>query len=259
MAEKIAIANIASVGIIYRESDPSTIFIDIKDGGYPIKAFRWMMCPIGGNWIGESARNDSNPRDTFCRELFEELSLDKQVVSTEEAGLLGLDPEKNSYIVPKKDVTPTVIDYAELDCLKLVLAQTAEPFGDFLVTVPKSVLDRNVPDNTRPGYSSLFPYWIVPVGEKDWATLTGLHEKFGNLSIESLAVIISLDEIVRTRRYTCCGHDLIMELFFANMGCANTCHYPLLEHISCKFMGLPLDSYDKYLERYDIMRNPFKK
>lgn len=262
MAEKTTVANIASVGIIYRESDPSTIFIDIKDGGYPIRAFRWMMCPIGGNWIGNSALNDLNPRDTFCRELFEELSLDKQAVSTEEAALLGLDPEQDSYIVPKKDVIPTDKDRAELDHLKKVFIETARPFGDFLVTVPKSVLDQNVPDNTRPGYSALFPYWLVPVKEKDWSMLVRLHEKFGNLSIESIAVIISLDEIVRTRRYTCCGHDLVMELFFITVkGYDYVSRYPLplLEGISYKLMGVPLNSYIEYLKKYDILRNPFKK
>lgn len=257
MAEKRTVSNIASVGIVYREANPSQIFIDIKDGGYPIKAFRWMHCPIGGNWIGQSARYDLNPRHTFFREMAEELLLDKQETSTKEAVLLDLNPDQDTYVVPKKNVTPTAEDYYALVRLKQAFIEAAKPFGDFLVTVPKSVLDRNVPDNTRPGYSALFPYWLVPVKEWEWAMLETLHEKFGNLSVESLAVITSLDEIIRTGRYTCCGHDLVMKEFFTQMGVAHAENYPLLDGILCEYMRMPLDSYKEYTERYTILRTPF--
>lgn len=248
----------ASVGIIFRESDPGTIFIDIKDGGYPIKAFCWMMCPIGGNWIGESARYDRNPRHTFSRELVEELLLEKQETSLEEAKLLGLNPDQDSYTIAKK-VAPTSDDTKKLVHLKSTLISAATPFGDFLVNIPKSVLDHGVPDNTRPGYSSLFTYWLVPVKEQEWSTLVELHKKFGNLSVESVAVITSLDEIISTQRYTCCGHDRIMQKFFMDMGCALASEYPLLDGISCEYMDMPLDSYKEYIGRYDILRHPFKK
>lgn len=257
MAEKRTVNNIASVGIIYRESDPRQIFIDIKDGGYPIKAFRWMHCPIGGNWIGESARYDLNPQHTFFRELAEELLLKKQKTSTQEMNLLGFTPDLDTYVVPKKDVAPTAEDYETLVRLKMAFVKAAEPFGNFLVTVPKSVLDRNVPDNTRPGYSSLFPYWLVPVKKKEWTMLTALHEKFGNLSVESIAVITTLDEIIATNRYTCCGHDRVMQEFFIQMGLPNAEKYPLLDGISCEKMGMPFNSYKDYTEHYIILRTPF--
>lgn len=256
MAERVRVDNIASVGLIHRQSDPNQIFIDLKDGGYPLKAFRWMLCPIGGNWIGHSALNDRNPRDTFCREVGEELLLDQTRASTEEAALLGLDPQQTSYVVPKKGVTPTNEDRAKLDYLKGAFSNAAEPFGDFLVQVPKSVLDRGVPDNTRPGYASILSYWLVPVCEEDWRTLLELHETYGNLSVESIAVIVSLEEIVATNRETCCGHDQIMQKFFREMGCVNTDRYPLLPDINCTPLGMPMDSYQSYLDRYDVVRHP---
>lgn len=256
MVEKIAVNNIASVGIIFRESDPKNIFIDIKDGGYPIKAFRWMHCPIGGNWIGKSALGDVNPLATFRRELIEELSFEKQRISTGEMKQLGFDSEQQSYTVPRNDVIPTEKDHESLNYLKLIFTSDAKPLGDFRVTVPKSVFDRGVPDNTVGDISSLFPYHLVSVRENDWRILEYLHEKFGNLSVESLAVITSLDEIISTPRYTCCGHDRIMKDFFTQMGCLNASQYPLLEGIVCEPMGMSLDSYDKYLKHYEVLRNP---
>jgi len=255
MVEKTPVENIASVAIIYPASDPSILFIDRKDNGYPILAFRQMLCPIGGNWIGESALSDRNPYDTWCREVSEELSLDARVVSTQESQLVGDNPQQASYIVAKNDVRPTDTERAELERLKKVFMETAQPFGDFRVTVPKSVLDR-VPGNTRPGYSALFPYWLVPVNEEDWTSLVKLHEKFGNLSIESVAVIVSLDQIISEPIYTCCGHDRILQRFFREMGCAGADRYPLLEDITYEYMGMPMDSYADYLDRYEILRKP---
>ncbi|MBI2596277.1 hypothetical protein HYW46_06100 [Candidatus Daviesbacteria bacterium] len=257
MVEKITVNNIASVGIIYRESDPKSIFIDIKDGGYPIKAFRWMHCPIGGNWIGKNALADANPLATFRRELHEELSFEKERISTGEMKQLGIDCEQQSYTVPKKDAIPTEKDHESLNYLKLIFTNDAQPFGDFRVTVPKSIFDKGVPDNKLGDTASLLPYYLVSVKENDWRTLEYLHEKFGNLSVESLAVITSLDEIISTPRYTCCGHDRIMKEFFTQMGCAGACQYPLLEGITCEPMGMPFDSYDKYLEYYEVLRHPF--
>ncbi|MBI2098082.1 MAG: hypothetical protein HYT49_00255 [Candidatus Wildermuthbacteria bacterium] len=256
MVEKVRVDNIASVGIIYRRFHPDQILIDIKDGGYPLKAFRWMLCPIGGNWIGPTARNDQNTRDTLIREMSEELSLDSRETSTEDAALLGLEPEQATYVVPKKGVASTDEDREKLGRLKGAFANTAEPFGDFLVNVPKSVLDRGVPDNTRPGYTSILSYWRVPVDEEDWATLVDMHAKYGNLSVESIAVIISLEEIVTTRRHTCCGHDRILQQWFASMGCVETMHLPLLPDIFCAYLHQPLASYEEYLERYEVVRHP---
>lgn len=258
MMEKITVNNIASVGIIFRESDPKNIFIDIKDGGYPIKAFRWMHCPIGGNWIGQNALGDASPLATFRRELTEELSLDKQRIFTGETKQLGIDSEQQSYTVPKNDVIPTEKDYENLNYLKLIFSSDAKPFGDFRVIVPKSVFDKGVPDNTLGDIPSLFTYYLVSVRENDWRILEYLHEKFGNLSVESLAVVTSLDEIISTPRYTCCGHDRIMKEFFTQMGCVNASQYPLLEGITCESMGMPFGSYDKYLEHYEVLRRPLR-
>ena len=44
-----------------------------------MKAFRRCLCPIGGNWIGETAKGDLNPHSTFKREIIEELALEKNI------------------------------------------------------------------------------------------------------------------------------------------------------------------------------------
>jgi len=215
-----------------------------------------MICPIGGNGIGKCALAERNTYETWRREVFEEMSIVKEVASTADATLLGLAPEQDYYIVPRKDVPPTIQDQDKLLYLKEVFTATAKPFGDFLVTVPKSVLDRGVPNNIRPGYTSILSYWKISVNEEDWATLSELHERYGNLSNESIGVIISLDEIIQTNRYTCCGHDQIMQKFFKEMRCVGADEYPLLADITCERVHMPLDSYDSYLELYDVVRRP---
>jgi len=255
--ERVGIVSIASVAILYRKTNPGEVFLDIKTPGYPLTAFVGMICPIGGNWIGDQAQADLNPLATWRREFEEEFTITTKVASLAETRLLGDDPKEEFYTTPRNLIIPSRTDLIDFTLLKHNLPLRAEPFGDFLVTVPKSVLDRNAPENRRPGYTALHPYWLVEVFEDEWRALVALHQKFGNLSCESQSVITSLPQIIAEGQLTCCGHDVVMREFFQQMGCANAEGYPMLEGITFEHRGMPLDSYDKYRAEYDITRTPF--
>ncbi|HEB46698.1 MAG TPA: hypothetical protein ENI19_03260 [Candidatus Nealsonbacteria bacterium] len=254
--ERKKINNIASVAIIIRASNPSQIFIELKDDGYPMKTFRRCLCPIGGNWIGEAAKCDQNPLDTVRREIMEEICLEKRTASTIELDLLGIKPGRSFYQVPTIDQIPTSDDIKILDELKQVIAEGLVPFGDYINTIPKSVLDRSDPENERDGFSALVSYWAVALDEQRWKEITALQEKFGNLSNESITLVTSVDEIIEVGVKTAFGHDRPLKEFFLCYGLHSAQQFPLINGISSQEIGKPLASYQEYLERYEILKKP---
>ncbi|GEM_PF-1736290 len=250
------VANVASLGIIYRASNPREIFIEIKDGGYPMKAFQWCLCPIGGNWLGDRARADKNPYDTFVREFGEEFSLEKPRASTFELQLLDTPHEAETYVTPVNSVPIEEQDRLMLHHIRSAVTTHTWPFADYLVSVPRAVLDKVDPENRRDSYASLFSYWEVGLDDERWNRLVVLQQKFGNLSNESITIVTSLDEILRMRPQTAFGHHAALQDFFLQAGYAEAVHYPLFEGIECMHMGQPLSTYEEYLERYDILKKP---
>lgn len=250
------ISNISAVAIIYSEGDPSKIFIEIKDDGHPIPAMRRKLCFIGGNWIGEAAKNDRNTIDTTSREIREELSLDKPPASTKDLFDLGIVDEISTY---KIETSPTKIedtDRENLDLIKAMLQRKLRPFGDFVNTIPKSVLDAFDPKNTRDGFSGLCSYFTVAVDEAYWERLVDLQRKFGNLSNESITLITSLDQIIESGTGIAFGHDRVLQRFFDLMGCKNSTKLPLVSGITSEAVGNPLPSYQHYVDRYEILKKP---
>ena len=162
MAKKIHVLNIAGVGIIYRASNPRELFIEVKDDGHPIKLVRRQLCFIGGNWIGETAKGDRKPLDTFRRELGEELSFDRPIRNSVELALLGLANIKEFAPTPNPSAEATEQDIADLNDLKRVMTNSAIPFGDFLNTIPKAALDSADSENKRDGFTTLASYWEIP-------------------------------------------------------------------------------------------------
>jgi hypothetical protein len=253
---KKLVNNISSVGIIYRETDPSQIFLEIKDDGLPLKAFRRHLCPIGGNWIGEAARQDMDTWQTFCRELMEELTLENADVSTLELSLLGFKPRGEFYRTSNNGLIPSDAQKLKFDFFKKFAVSLGESFGDYVINIPKTVLDQADPGNTREGFSTLTSYWLVPVLEDWWEILIDLQNKFGNLSNESITVITSLEEIVKNGTKFAFGHDLAFQDFFLGRGFTLARQLPLVKSITHKRVGRAWDSYEEYLEAYDVARMP---
>lgn len=252
--KKERVSNLASVGIIFRTANPSEIFIEIKDDGYPLKVFRRCLCPIGGNWIGEAGKRDRKPLDTFRREFDEEISLQRAIASTLELKLLGFEPEGNFYQTPKKDYIPTSDETKIFAELKQVIAESCTPFGDFKCQIPKEVILREEPESKREGFTAIVSYWLVAVSEDRWKQLTNLQRAFGNLSNESITIITSLREIIETGTKTAFGHDRALQKFFLSFGLKDAYRLPFIEGIQAKEVGKTLASYEEYMSKYDIQR-----
>lgn len=253
---KTAITNIASVGIIYRASNPAEIFIEIKDDGHPIKLVRRQLCFIGGNWIGEAARDDANTFDTFKRELSEELSFKRPLRDSVELHLLGQAGVEQFATIPQSEAEVLATDKEDLAGLKQTIVESAVPFGDFLNTVPKAALDAVDPDNRRDGFTYLCSYWRIALSEKAWKVLVRLQDKFKNLSNESITLITSLDEIIRTNTKTSFAHDRVLQQFFARCGIAEAKDLPLVPGLKSVEVGMPMPSYAAYLDQYEVAKRP---
>ncbi|HEY4510354.1 MAG TPA: hypothetical protein VJJ73_00775, partial [Candidatus Paceibacterota bacterium] len=245
--------NISSVGIIYRGESPDEIFIEVKDDEHPIVYARRKLCFIGGNWIGEGAKSDRGPLDTFKRELREELSFDRPIRSSVELRLLGMATGTEEFKPSPQSTQPTELDRHQLENLKLVICRGIAPFGTFLNTVPKKVLDAADPENKREGFTTLACYWVCALDEVRWRSLCLLQKKFGNLSNESLTLITTLHEIIEsgTRMY---GHDLALKNFFIAMGFPEA--RKIVNYIECEEVGTALATYEDYLERYEVVKRP---
>ncbi len=92
--------------------------------------------------------------------------------------------------------------------------------------------------------------------ETDWAALVFLQQKFGNLSNESLTLITSLSEIVRTNTKTAFAHDRVLQRFFLTQGLKEAHDLPLVPTLKSLEAGKPLPTYRDYLEQYDVSRKP---
>ena len=252
------VTNISSVGLIYRSFNPAEVFLEIKDDGHPIKLVRRQLCPIGGNWIGEAAKRDSNPNDTFVRELGEELSFERSIRDSVDLALLGVAELEKFAPAPAPNVGVDTEDIEDLEDLKWVMGMQATVLADdYLHTVSKDALDAADPENKRDGFTTLTSYWSVPLAEKDWRRLVRLQEKFGNLSGESITLITSLDEIVKTDTRIAFGHDRVLQRFWLERGFAKAANLILVPGITSVSAGhRSLSSYRYYLARYDVAKKP---
>ncbi len=255
--ERIPVNNIAGVGIIFRRENPGQVFIEVKDDGLPIKAFRRGLCPIGGNWIGEIAKGDKDSWDTFGREFNEEISAERARVSTLELRLLGFLPEGDFYQTPRPDYAPSPEEVKDLAEIKAFITSIRRPFGDFLINMPREVFDRADSGNKHEGFKALVSYWLVSLPERYWQQLVALQDAFHNLSNESITLITSLEEIVESKAKFAYGHEGPFREFFIGQGLKLARKIPLTEGIAYHEVGRPLASYADYSRKYDVKRNPF--
>ena len=250
-----AISNISSVAFIYRASNPSEIFFEIKDDGHPIKLVRRTLCPIGGNWIGESARGDRGPLDTVRREIREELSLERPV-RTWELQAFGGESVDQFAPTPISDLQVTRDHLLSLSAVKEAINRMLMPFGTYLNTVTKEAMTRADPGNTREGYTGLSCYWLAPLDEQTWHVLVKLQSDFGNLSNESLTVMTNVHEIVERQICGAFAHERVLQRFFLAMGFQEAKRMPLTEGTASVCAGSALASYEDYLEIYDVQKRP---
>jgi hypothetical protein len=251
----IKVNNVSGSGILYPTSDPSEIFITAKDGGYPIDAFRNHLCASGGNWIGESARGDTSPRETFVREFHEEFSFDKPMQSAEEAIAVGIATEAVSYRSIPCIKDPSEQDIRDLQQIKLLVSRKAYHVADNIQRVPRIVFDRADAANQRGDMVSLNSFYAVPLEDDEWETLERLQREFGNLSNESISLVTTLSEIVERRTPFSWGYDQIVREFFLLHGFVEANEMYLVPDITVERID-PVGTYADILTRFEVARRP---
>ncbi|TSC72513.1 MAG: hypothetical protein G01um101470_323 [Parcubacteria group bacterium Gr01-1014_70] len=257
MAPKEIITNIVGVGIICRAENPSEIFLEIKGDGYLVIAYRRHLCLIGGNWVGEVACNDENPTQTFLREFQEEISFDTAEDDPQERFALFGVTEKIRVGHDDPAPAPTKEDRNSLEHLKYQVRKNTIAYRDYLHIMPQEVIRRSDPSYARGDSKAIFSINLVWLDEKTWRILTGLQEKFKNLSNESLTCILSLDLIIEKNLKCMAGYDRVLQQFWRKCGFAKASDVPLdFEGVIMEERGIPLSSYDGYLERYEVVKKP---
>lgn len=253
---KEVIINLVGVGIIYRAQNPSEIFLDIKNDGYPLIAYRRHLCLIGGNWIGEAACNDKNPMQTFLREFREEICFDKAEDDPEERyAIFGV--REKIQVIHDPAPAPTKEDYSQLEHIKNQVVQNVRTYRDYLHFMPQEVIRRTDPSYTRGDGKAIFSINLVPLEEETWQILKNLQEKFKNLSNESVSCILSLDLMIEKNLKCMAGYDRILRQFWNECGFAKANDIPLdFEGMTMEERGTPFDSYENYLERYEVIKKP---
>lgn len=242
--------------VFYQASSPGNIFVEVKDGGYPVAVFRNHICCIGGNWIGEDAKSDLGPRDTLIREIGAELSFEKPVQDTLESHLLGDVATVVNYVAVPCAKEPTDSDRAQLQELKLLVSTAAVHVGDNICSIGKEVFDRADPGNTKGDHVGMNSFFAVPLSDRRWRTLVGLQDVFGNLSNESLTHVTSLGQIVAKQERFSWGYDQIVQNFFLTQGLQKAREMSLVPGVTVEFLGASPGTYEEYLQRYDIARHP---
>lgn len=255
---KQEIMGISSVALMFRAANPAQVFLEMKDDGYPLKMMRRKLFFIGGNWIGEDAKADQGPLNTVRREILEEISLKPKAHDHNELALMGWlvdTPEAPEY-------TPAAQDSASADdvlCLKetrQAMCENLAPFDTSKVTITQKAMLLADPDCKKETFTTVICCWVIPLGEGIWRDLVRLQKKYGNLSNESVSMLVSLNQIIERRVYTCPGQDQTLQRFFRAMGLPHAWELPLVEHIETEWLGPALASYKDYLEIYDVERKP---
>ena len=246
MTAKTAITHVAAVAIIYRKSDPTHLFMEVKDDGFPNPFVRRKLNFIGGNWIGDGAANDRSPLDTLNREIWEELSLERGARSTAELDLLGYPESEAFKPTPISDETVTEFNENDLEYVIGMICKDLRDWGSFL----------HFAHPTLGGGSALVAYYESALDEGTWKTLVDLHAKFGNLSNEAPTVIITADEILDKRLGVAFGHAPALQGFLLGHGVNRAYDLPVMSGIHVVPVGPTPDSYEWILERYEIERKP---
>lgn len=249
------ILNIASVAIVYKASDPSKIFLEIKDNTHPLLLVRNKFCFIGGNWIGKEAISDKGPLDTIRRELKEELTLTKKNVNTKELVELGIATQSEEYQVLSQ-AQPSEYDIIMLRELARIISNKLTPFGLYLNTVTSKAILSADPNSTRDGFTSLCCYWKVALNDTHWMHLSYLQDTYKNLSNESISAMLSLEEIIGKNIYGAFCHDKVLKDFFLSMGLTRAHKMKIVPNQKSVYAGPIKETYEEYLKEYNVIKKP---
>lgn len=254
----IPVANFSAVAIVYKASEPSKLFLELKFG-HPIALIDRTLNPIGGNWVGKDALNDNSPLDTLTREIGEEISFVRPIRNADELDFLDVATNKTWQPTPM-DATPTDEDVAMQEEVKRAIISAAHYYCATINTVSKEAMDVADPKNERQGFSSLAVYFECGLSDETWAKLEALQKKFGNLSAEALTVMTSKTDIILDDAKVAFGHDAALADFLKAKG-HNVEGFPTVHGVSTRFIGTTSDvelfsSYAEMLTHFNPTKRP---
>lgn len=228
MTEKREISHIAAVGVIYGPK-PGEVLLEGKTPGY-------LWEKLVGNFFifgGSKEKADNRPRDTFIRELREEISFDK---------------------IRAGSWQPSRTDQKKLEDLRQAICESCRPLADFECHIPEEFFNIGEPGYTKWGMYFIVSVWQAGLASTDWETLVELQQKSGNLSRESQSRITSLDEILRGDIKIAPVQDRLLKTFFLSKGLRRAINFPLVPGATIDYCGPPLKTYKEYLKFHNIAK-----
>jgi len=188
----LEVANFATVWVVtYRVGDQLNFFLERK-WEHPNPRIDGRLCLIGGNWFDPEAAVDRSFFDTGIRELWEELTFDR---------------EHFPYATPMSDAVVREKDREDLLYVVREIPRNSRPLGVFLL--------RDEESDAPPG---LVAYFDSRLDRDASGMLMRLQKRFGNLSGETQTVITTIDEMVETEDTFAFGHDRPFQIIALSMG-----------------------------------------
>lgn len=224
---KVTLRSLAAVGIVYRQSDPAQVLLNMVYGRAATRDTRFALKPLGGEFSPQLLGVDIGPRDSF-----------KEVVLTD----LMIDLRDGSVA---KGFTPA--EASMFYSLRKAVVEKSVPWRDYLVT-PAPVW--NGTQNSSLG--QLVSYFLSGLDESDWAHLEKTLGRFDNISKSGLCHITSYNEIIRQGQTFAFGHDTALVDFWLERGYGEASQIKRRTAYSAKRMDGPLTAYRQYLSLYDF-------
>ncbi|MBX4192204.1 NUDIX domain-containing protein [Candidatus Parcubacteria bacterium] len=187
----------SSAAIIFRQQDPTQLFVEVKDEGYPKVLFRHHIFLFGGG----REPSDKSPLETVLRELKEELTVPAEVLSCMEKNLI--------------------------------------PYKEFRCSIPKEVFERA--GTLRDTWDEIASFFLIPLPEDCWATLTTLQKQYGNLSSESTTTITSLFALANAK--ISWEVAKVLQYFFLEKDYREAEKIPQMEGVTLELLGEPVAHY----------------
>jgi hypothetical protein len=192
---------------------------------------------------------------TYIREIQEELSFGNPAVDPKEMDVL-FGKGHVGHPPALRDIHPIPEDEVALTKLVQSVLLHATPFGAFVATAERSVLDMGNPKNKMGDYSGLVSVFSVPLPDDEWFALVDLQAKFGNLSNESQSIVTSIWEIAEKGFKIAWGQDRILRDFFSQHGFSKEADTMLLMPYTRVHEVSFCDTYEGYMREYDIDKIP---
>ncbi len=224
--------------VIVEDRNNSRFMVQLYDDTYPRAYWRSAANLIGGNYQKPEAGKiaDASPRTIYTREVIEEFALggDDPTAGIEAsvANIVGSGPgaKKQTNFAPIADI---------LRMRDAVLKGT--PYGDFIYTVPEL--------SGKPSFTSLVSVYhaFLPSDMFDMAQAHLAHGRA--IRNEGITAIVSADDLIKGRTPTAWHAGEVMAEHLGKS-------LPNPQGIKAERLGLPVEDWTHYLDRFDYKQPP---